>query len=347
MPGPVWPPGSVLPGLGPVTPRRLPGSGPAPEPAAATPFARLPRTLDWAWWRPLIALVIGGVLALGASMVVFVAGVTIAVLVGDADSSLIGLERYINSLLVLDASDPLALGISLASIAVWIPAVYLALLCAGMRPLGHVTSVAYRMRWGWLGACFGPAGIAMGASVLVTFGLFPFLPGGAYEPDWTPLGELAAALLVVLLLVPFQAAAEEYVFRGMLPQALASWLPWRTKAWRWVPFLVPTAAFTFSHGYGLWGLLDVTVFALAAMWLTWRTGGIEAAIALHVLNNVVAFGVLGSGVLGSTENAAEGGSPIALALTAATSLLYVWLVERIRRRRGLAVTSPWPEVVTR
>ena len=40
------------------------------DPAAATPYDRLPRTLNWAWWRPLVGLVVFGVLALVGSMAV-------------------------------------------------------------------------------------------------------------------------------------------------------------------------------------------------------------------------------------------------------------------------------------
>ena len=106
---------------------------------------------------------------------------------------------------------------------------------------------------------------------------------------------------------------------------------------------MPTLAFVFSHGYGVWGQLDVGVFALAAMWVTLRTGGLEAAIALHVINNVVVFTMLASGALGSTVNGAEGGSLAGVLITAITSIGFCWVVDVLARRGGIERTSSWPE----
>lgn len=49
--------------------------------------------------------------------------------------------------------------------------------------------------------------------------------------------------------------------------------------------------FALAHGgQDLWLFADRLMFGLAASWLVWRTGGLEAAIALHVANNLVALG---------------------------------------------------------
>ena len=103
----------------------------------------------------------------------------------------------------------------------------------------------------------------------------------------------SVSALVILLLVPFQAAAEEYVFRGILMQSLGAWVRWAPLA-----IVLPTVLFAFGHIYDIWGLLDVAAFGLAAAWITWRTGGLEAGIVMHTVNNVVLFLLLASGVLG-------------------------------------------------
>lgn len=46
------------------------------------------------------------------------------------------------------------------------------------------------------------------------------------------------------------------------------------------------------------GQVNIAVFALALGILVWRTGGLEAAIALHVVNNVV---ILIGDTIGLTE----------------------------------------------
>ena len=107
--------------------------------------------------------------------------------------------------------------------------------------------------------------------------------------------------------MPFQAAAEEYVFRGILMQTLGAWVRWAPLA-----IVLPTVLFAFGHIYDVWGLLDVAAFGLAAAWITWRTGGLEAGIVMHTVNNVVLFLLLASGVLGGTAVTSDGGSPFAL-----------------------------------
>ena len=49
----------------------------------------------------------------------------------------------------------------------------------------------------------------------------------------------------------------------------------------------------------VWIWIDIGSLAVAACWLAWRTGGIEAGIALHVVNNLAvtfAVGILLGGL---------------------------------------------------
>lgn len=105
---------------------------------------------------------------------------------------------------------------------------------------------------------------------------------------------------MIVLLVPFQAAAEEYVFRGWMLQAVGACtlenakrrvgralsVVFRTP---WPGIVVGSALFTSGHGYTGWGILDIFAFGAIAAWLAVRTGGLESSIALHVLNNLMAF----------------------------------------------------------
>ena len=75
------------------------------------------------------------------------------------------------------------------------------------------------------------------------------------------------------------------------------------------------------------------MFALAASATVWLTGGLEAAIVLHAVNNVLVFvlaGALGGGPVG--EAVSGGGSWPAVAVTALALSVYVALVARSRRR---------------
>lgn len=296
------------------------------------PYHRLYRAQpQYRWWRPLVALVVLAVTALVASLAVTVVLMAVGVIVGEFTFAdvLRDPERFAR----IDASSPFDLVLALLGIVVWLPCIPLALLAAGIRPSGLRTnivhSVAFRLRLGWLARCLVPATavtvLSVGGSVAVGAAF-----GEGLHPFTTPLPRYLVVLALILLLVPFQAAAEEYVFRGVVVQAIGAWV-------RWLPVgaLVSTAVFAALHIYDVWGLVDVAVFAIAAVIATWRTGGLEAAIALHAVNNVVAFGLLASGVLGTTRVEAEGGSALAVGFSVVAMAVYVLWVDRMAARRGI------------
>ncbi len=138
---------------------------------------------------------------------------------------------------------------------------------------------------------------------------------------------LLATLLVILLVVPLQAAAEEYVFRGYLQQAIGRWLRHPLFA-----ILLPVPLFVLGHLYDPLGQASVAVFAVAAGWLTWRTGGLEAAIAVHVVNNLLAFTLALAGL--SDVNASSPGI-VSFIWSALLVGAYVSGVEVLMRRTRL------------
>jgi membrane protease YdiL (CAAX protease family) len=141
-------------------------------------------------------------------------------------------------------------------------------------------------------------------------------------------------LATVCALVPFQAAGEEYVFRGWLLQISGARF-----ASPWVCALPQAVLFAAVHGWGTpWGFVDLTVFGLVAGLLTIRTGGLEAAIALHVLTNVLALG-LASAVVGglASEETAADMDWLLLAIDVPVILAYAAVVLWLARRRQLGV----------
>lgn len=322
-------------GTSPAPPRRARGAElPAGYPEAATPYERLPRTLaGYTWWRLALAILIA-IAVFGVGQVL----VLVPMMIGDP-SGLLGLEQRLAS---LDALDVPMLVVALASLAFIIPGVWFGMWVMRLRPAWIVSSVVGRLRWRWMLRCGLYAVVMIVVSIGASIGV-GLLAGDELTPDWTPLSRLWLPLLVIVLLVPFQAAAEEYAFRGVMVQALGSWLPRRWWA-RVVIALVTTGLFVSGHMYELWGLLDVGIFGLAALWLVLRTGGLEASIALHVVNNVVVFGLMASGVWGTTVQSADGGSLIGVLISAVTTIGYCIAVELTARRWRIARTSSWPEV---
>ena len=285
------------------------------------------------WWKPLVT----GLIALGI-FIVF----TIVLVVLLLASTLVfpDVRSVITKLIttgVIDNSLPVVLAFSLSSIAVILPSVWLARLIMGPRPVGLLSSISGRLRWRWMSRLIIPVLIAYGASILVSTLLVP-LATGEKIPSASVGPSTWASVLVVLLLVPLQATAEEFFFRGYLAQAIGGWLKHP-----WFAILLPVPLFTIGHQYDAWGLIDVSVFAVVAGWLVWKTGGLEAAIVAHVVNNTVIFLF---GAFGLVDVNSKTGSILEVTITTLTLALYAWLVVRAAKRCGLerlrVVTPPPP-----
>ncbi|MCY7325053.1 MAG: CPBP family intramembrane metalloprotease [Microbacteriaceae bacterium] len=289
-------------------------------------YHRLARSWPkYKWWKSLITALIGGAIFLLLSIIVGVGFIVGSFLAPDVFGNF-------NDLLTLgeiDLSDPITFAFAVGSIALLLPAVILATLIMGPRPLGLLSSVAGRLRWGWLARCIPTAllvyGVVFGLSFLV---IDPLSGAGPLSPVITSTTWVLIALALVL--TPLQATAEEYVFRGYLMQTIGGWL--KHPAWA---ILLPVPLFAIGHNYDVWGLLDVSIFGVTAAWLTWRTGGLEAAIVAHVINNTTLF-VLGA--VGLADLNADTGSPIGLLVTVVIMVAYSALVVRVANRSGLVTT---------
>src|SRR6266536_1900729 len=150
---------------------------------------------------------------------------------------------------------------------------------------GLLSSVVGRIRWRPL-AWFAVAAVLLELVMLgvIELGGIDLVTGGAggIAPD------AAGVIAVTLLTSTFQAAGEEYFFRGYLLQAVGTLV--RSSV---VAVLVTTVLFTMAHGIWPWQspalFLDRFAFGLVAGFLVVRTGGLEASIAAHAANNVVTF----------------------------------------------------------
>lgn len=316
-----------------------PPTAPPVERFVHLPYQRLYRAQPtYRWWRPLVALLLLGVWIFLVTTLLLVAVFFVVLTAGGMTvDDPVQFQNDLLGLVLPDMSRPETMVLGLGSVAIWLPGVPIALRLSGIRPAGPRTnithSVTFRLRWGWLARCLVPAVVVTAVSIGASVGL-GFAFDGAPTPATIDIGRYLVSLLLVLLLVPFQAAAEEYVFRGMLLQALGAWVPWVG-----VALILPTVLFALGHIYDIWGLLDVAVFGIAAAVATWRTGGLEAAIAMHAVNNIAAFALLGSGVTGETGMTATGSSPVSISFTVVSMAAFLLWVEFLAKRRGVARLS--------
>ena len=205
-----------------------------------------------------------------------------------------------------------------------------------------LSSVGPRLRWRYLVVCLGLSVVALMAALGVGL-LLPLAPGES------PVGEVndftsqtRNFLLVILLLTPLQAAGEEYLFRGYLTQAFGS-LVWARRASQTLAVLGPALIFALFHGLSQDApiFFDRFAFGVVAGILVIRTGGLEAAIAMHVLNNFLAFGLaLAVGDLTSALNATGGSSWWMILSTLTQSLVYLALATWVAKAMGMVAVGP-------
>lgn len=273
--------------------------------APGTPYHLLARTAAYRWWKPLLALVLVSVLfALGQ-----VLGLVLQVMFD-----------------LPEGSQPWGMLPLVAGLAVTlVPGVMLIARVVDRRPGGTVSSVLGRIRLPWLGWCFLIAVPMFVAIILIR--------GDTLElSSDTPL-KLAPALVYIPFIV-FQAAGEEYVFRGLLVQSFASWF--RTP---WVGALITTALFGLAHDYSDPMIIaEFVVFSLTMVWITLRTGGLEAAVAYHSINNLLALTVeLTNGV--HTEQGAAQTTPREMIATIGGHLAFAALITWLAARKDITRTA--------
>ncbi|QSR31929.1 CPBP family intramembrane metalloprotease domain-containing protein [Nocardioides sp. S5] len=205
-----------------------------------------------------------------------------------------------------------------------------------------LSSVAPRLRWRFLLACLPLSVVALVASLGVALFL-PVADGaepvGAVNDFTTTTRDF---LLVIALLTPLQAAGEEYVFRGYLTQAFGSLLRWRRVSLV-LAVVVPSLLFALAHGVGQSApvFFDRFAFGVVAGILVIRTGGLEAAIAMHVLNNFLAYGMaLAFGDMTEALNATGPASPWMIVSTLVQSLVYLGLASWVAKAMGLMNVGP-------
>lgn len=241
-----------------------------------------------AWWRPLLSLVtvVAGVVAL---MVVGGVVLVVGMLVqagGDLDAVLGAPE---SELMRMD--DPFFFTAQNLMLAALIPIAGLATWMVHRTRPGFVSSVVGRFRWGWAGWCTLLLVPLWGGYVVLASVLLPTSAAGGGLGEAARRPEHWVLLLVLMLLTtPLQSAGEEYLFRGWIMQQMGAAFRHRWAALV-ASVVVSSALFALAHGsLDVWVLLDLMGMATGMVILTWRTGGLEAAVVLHAVNNLFAIG---------------------------------------------------------
>jgi membrane protease YdiL (CAAX protease family) len=145
----------------------------------------------------------------------------------------------------------------------------------------------------------------------------------------------------VLPLVVLEAAAQEYVFRGWLLQAFGAYLrsPWPGIVASSVLFsLIHSAAYQ-----SLWAMAFYSLFGVVLAYLTVRTGGLEAVLALHAIyNGALILLAVASGLVNAPPAQADWAAVPWLGVMTVQAVplaVFAALVLWVARRRNVAVIT--------
>lgn len=307
---------------GPFTPE-----GP-PDAFVPREYHQLLRGPGYRWWRPAasLLLVLSGafVLYVTWSMVILgLARMSPVVRSAAADGAHADAYNLLTTNVILASAIPLTM------VATWA--------AHGWQPR-WLASVTGRLRWRWLGLC---AAVCLPVHVGGA-GLLSALSGGAPSGTGT---DVLLLLSVVLLTTPLQAAGEEFLFRGWLTQNVGALI--RHPVVSLVTgTVVSSGLFALAHGQqNGWLILDRFAFGVVACLLVWRTGGLEASIVLHALNNVVVFvPVILTGQVHETLTVSEASGPLVamdLVMLGVIGAILMLLARRTQQERLLIPPVRW------
>jgi membrane protease YdiL (CAAX protease family) len=291
------------------------------------------------WWKPVATLVLFAVFAVVAINL----GSLVLLLVGAAQG-VSDLEAYLTQ--VTDVTKggigPVSFAFVNFTLIVLIPLAMLARrIVYGQRPR-FLSSVAGGIRWRWLLRCLACTlplwAVYIGVSTVATG-----------TPDARP-AYWGVLVVLVLLTTPLQCAGEEYTFRGLVMQTVGSWF--RRPMVALVAGAIPAVGlFAAAHGSpDPFILIQLSIFALSCVVVTWRTGGLEAGIAMHLSNNVIlmlvsiVYGGWGQAFVDSDTKGSLAGVLLEILVDGIAVTLILWQAKRAKIDRRF---RPAPAVTDR
>jgi uncharacterized protein len=303
---------------------------PHPEPRT---YPLMLRTWTYVWWRPalgLLLLVLGMLVVVPLALLPMLAA-TVAL---DHQGSFSHAFEQAANLDHVTWQGMLYLNLTLAGLVLvtW----FIVRFVHRMRPR-WLMSVKPGIRWKFFWACFGLAVVAIVAQVILG-ALLPTDPNDLGASANAITSKTVALAAVILFTTPLQAMGEEYGFRGYAMQAFGA-LTRRP----WIAVVLSATLFALAHGVQNAPLfLDRFAFGLMAGYVVLRTGGLEAGIAMHIWNNLVAFGfALLLGNIDDSLNVSEI-SWWNIPLTITQNGVYLVLVLLVARQMGITNTTSPP-----
>ena len=260
----------------------LPGDGAS--------YPQILRNESYVWWRSVVGVIFGLSLFMLVTTVISQALVMVFWATTAANQSY--QDYFAKAFAFEQPLGMLAVNLGLATL---IPISWVLMAMVHQVRPRWLYSVQPRLRWRYLLGCLAIAAVVLNGVMLLSTTVDEPLSFQRQQGFW-------GFLVVIVLTSPIQAAAEEIFFRGYLLQALGSLV-----ARPWFGVLASAVVFAVLHGtQNLPLFIDRLAFGLLAGLLVWRTGGLEAGIAAHVINNVFAYLIAGLTTSVATLKALQG-----------------------------------------
>ena len=231
-----------------------------------------PQFEGYKWYKPILVLVIAGILLSILSMAV------VLIYSGGNASAIRAIGGGYNGLNTYTFKGLVAL----LGTGLMLPACLIAIKLVRERP---VSSYFYsRDKWSWKLFIY-PLIITLAVLIIPSIYLI-YAHGLKFENHFTIL-----TLILTLAITPLQTCGEELMFRGVLMQGLGSWFKKPILA-----IILQSLLFVTLHPYNFIGMVDIFVYGLFYGIVTWKTNGMEASMAMHAANNAFLFVLLGVGL---------------------------------------------------
>lgn len=291
-----------------------------------TYLVRMKEQERYRWWKPIVAFLLACLLFVLFMGIVFFAtgfsGVPSPIGALLEQSETLTADELMQQGLESLAESGLGISLLLGPVILLLPAVWIAMNATRLGGLKTLSSVEGHLRWKRIGCLIVPLLLVFAVGNAAELALGSILAEALPEFSVPSL----SYILAILILVPFQSAAEEYAYRGFLMQAFGSWIPVTA-----IPLLLQALIFMGSHAYNVWGLISILAFGLIAGILALKTGGLEASIVFHAANNICAL--LIASLVGANAMAADA-AILDMVLSIALDLIVFFIILHIAKKDG-------------
>lgn len=132
-----------------------------------------------------------------------------------------------------------------------------------------------------------------------------------------------AGFILCTILGPLQCIAEEFLFRSMIMQTVGSWFKISI-----VGIIAQVVVFASLHPYQILGVVEIAISGTLLGLITWKSSGLEASSAAHIVNNLTLFYFTGFGIGKIAEDGSLAGTVFTVVLMLAYSAFIVFYAKK-------------------